>query len=458
MRKLSIYLKVVAFLETLTPKANHILIALSGGPDSVALTYLLQEIQQQKWPNLKLHLAHLNHQLRGIESETDEQFVQQLAQQLNIPLTIERQDIAQQQRLAGTNLEATARQSRYQFLQKVAHEISATYIATGHNMNDQAETLLMRLLRGAGPTGLVGIYPILTHKHHKNIETTIIRPLLQTSRSDIEAYLLKQNITSCLDSSNLSLDFTRNKIRLKIIPELMTINPKVVETLSRTTDILREEFADRLTEEQTSVDQPLTVANLTTCSLAERYERLRQAIKQVKGDLKRIAARHLYAVDALLLPGKSGKRVPLPGGLEVIREFNNIVIRRTLSNKPLKVQQVELGRTSIIGQLSLGFESITLASECVKDGWQVSVDLEKVGSTILVRSRQPGDRYLPVGHSTPIKVKDLMMAKHIGVSERNNWPVCTTLTGEIIWLPGLPVSQAFMSDATTAHFAIIWVK
>ena len=243
MSKLLLNQQVWLFIQSnqMFNETATVLIAVSGGPDSVALVLVLKEIQELYCPQLKIHLAHLNHLLRGKESENDEEFVRNFASQNNLALTIDRLAVAEIAK--GTNLEATARELRYQFLQKTAQSIGTNIIATAHNLNDQAETFLMRLIRGAGVSGLSGIKPVLKVNYFKSAldysTVNIIRPLLSTSRPDIEKYLLEKKQMACVDSSNFSTKLTRNKIRLELLPKILEINPQAISAIARTSEQLR---------------------------------------------------------------------------------------------------------------------------------------------------------------------------------------------------------------------------
>src|SRR5262249_31950574 len=227
---------------------DRVIAAVSGGPDSVALANLLCEIRKERWPALQLRLAHLNHRLRGEESGRAEAFVAELALGLGLELTVERVPVAELRE--GRNLEEAARIHRYRFLQRVAEETHSAVVATGHNMNDQAETLLMRLLRGAGTAGLAGIRPTADIKSLigseesdglENYSCRVVRPLLSITRDEIELYLNERGVKARIDSSNLSTRITRNRIRLEIMPRLLEINPRATEAIARAAEILRED-------------------------------------------------------------------------------------------------------------------------------------------------------------------------------------------------------------------------
>ena len=216
---------------------EKVLVGVSGGPDSIALLYILHDLQEEL--DCKLHIAHLNHKLRGEESDADAEYVKEHSKILNLPITIEEIDVSGM--LAkGESLESGARRIRYAFYQEAMASVNASKVALGHNADDQAETVIMRLIRGSGAQGLCGIPPIR--------DGVFIRPIIGIERAEIEKYLQSLNISPRIDSSNLSWDYHRNRIRLDLLPALRhDYNPNISNTLQQTADILRAED-DLLTE------------------------------------------------------------------------------------------------------------------------------------------------------------------------------------------------------------------
>jgi tRNA(Ile)-lysidine synthase len=227
--------QVWAFSERHTLLRPHmrIVVAVSGGPDSLCLLHLLHQLAPRL--NLRLQVAHLDHQLRP-ESVDDARFVAQLAAAWGMPATIRQEDVAALARSSRTSMEAAGRIARYRFLATTAHETGAHAIAVGHTADDQAETVLLRLLRGAGPHGLAAMRP-------KRLEAgiPIIRPLLETTRSEVEAYCAEQGLAPRYDRSNEAPDFLRNRVRGYILPLLKTYNPSIVAALGRTARLCAEE-------------------------------------------------------------------------------------------------------------------------------------------------------------------------------------------------------------------------
>lgn len=471
MQKTLLYKEVWQFAKThkMFDQNSSILIALSGGPDSVALVSLFIEIQKNLFPSLKLSLAHLNHLLRGDESYRDEAFVYNFAEKVNLPLTTKQLPVEEIAR--GANIEATARHLRYEFLQETATKIGATSIATAHNLNDQAETFLMRLIRGAGIRGLSAIKPVLKLKTLTNSSTSqlpIIRPLLNTNRNKIENYIVEKNLPVCIDSSNFSTKFTRNKVRLEIIPKLLELNPKALEAIARTT-VLLTEWEESLAESllpTTSTNESnikLSISSLKSLAPVLRHQKLRNTIEQIQGKLHRLTATHIFSIDNLLLEGKSGKKIVLPGQLEVLREFDDIIIRPKTSSTFTKNKETTteffLGQTYEGSIFSITYQEITIEEQTkYSQRFYVLLDIDKVGETLKIRNRKPGDSYQPLGHQKQEKLKNLMIEKRIVISQRDDWPIITTLKDKIVWVPKLAIAAEFAANSKTRRFAIIIAK
>jgi tRNA(Ile)-lysidine synthase len=475
MKKTPLFIEVWELMtkyRMATPSSN-ILIAFSGGPDSVALTSLLKEIQTNISPEIKLHLAHLNHLLRGEESQRDEMFAYDFARDFDLPLTTSQIDVAKLAR--GTNLEAKARELRYKFLQTTAQEIKADVVATAHNMNDQAETFLMRLIRGAGIKGLTGIMPVLNLNldiENPDIKKIpIIRPLIKTKRNFIEKYIEEKQLKVCIDSSNFSTKFTRNKIRLKILPEVLEINPKAIEAISQTAEMLNQWqeilTIDQKPDQKKAIRGEIKIHLEEICNLAQvqRHQLLRDTIEKIQGKIQ-LTSKHIFSIDTLLNKGKSGKKIFLPQNLEIAREFDHIIIRQKkhleekFGAEDLESFELELNGSWKGKNFSIFYKNFDpkVANTNYVKGMFAIVDLDKVGEKLKIRFRLPGDKYIPLRHQSNEKLKTLMIEERIPLSERSLWPIVTTLEGEIIWAPKLALAAKFAANSKSSHFAIITAK
>jgi len=297
---------------------DSIVIGVSGGPDSVALLLLLNALKKEH--KLKLHIAHLDHMLRRGSSK-DTAFVEKLAKKLNVPLTIAKINVKE---LAKTgSLEEIARNVRLAFLFKVAKDLKAKKIALGHNLDDQAETVLMRIIRGTGLYGMAGILPT---RKIGNFE--IIRPLIEIRRNEIESFLKKKQIRACQDPSNLDEIYFRNKIRHKLLPQLeKDFNPNIRETLSVIAQSVSQDYNYLRKQAYAAIVQMGNRINL------DKFQRLHPAIQrlvlrlkitQIQGNTRRITFQHIKEIEDLIRNRPKNSIVDLPKGISVVKKGNTI--------------------------------------------------------------------------------------------------------------------------------------
>jgi tRNA(Ile)-lysidine synthase len=303
---------------------DRVLVAVSGGADSTALLDALARWKKSE----NLFVAHLNHLLRGAESDADEAFVREMAARLVLPSVIARENIAACAAREKQNLEATARRVRYDFLRRAAEASQATVIVTGHTRDDQVETILLRLLRGTSAAGWRGIEAEIALRN----SLRLLRPLLDITRAEVLAHCAAYQLTFRHDSSNESAAFTRNRIRHELLPLLETFNPAIHATLVRVAaqiseddDFLQAEaarWAEGLTEAGALNFQPLLKLHP-----ALRRRVLRHWVQNQRGDLRRISTAHLLSVDNLICQGDGGSYVELPGGWQVERRRNQLKLQ-----------------------------------------------------------------------------------------------------------------------------------
>ena len=307
-----------------------VVVGVSGGADSVCLLRILMTLQQSL--DITVHVAHLNHMLRGSESDGDARYVSRLAKRLALPATIESRDVKAYQAAHRLSLEDAARQVRYRFFAEVAQEVGASRVAVGHTADDQAETILMHLVRGAGPAGLLGMRPLTIWTSPGAAGLTVIRPLLAVSREETRAYCRQHRLIPREDSTNLSLSPFRNRIRQELVPLLQAYNPRIGEALIRTSDTLAMDLA--FLEECVSEIWPgvarkedgvivLDLASVVSLHPAVQRHLLRRATREVLGDLEDIELKHIEQMrDGLTL--RKGKRVVLPRRLVLSVEGRKI--------------------------------------------------------------------------------------------------------------------------------------
>jgi tRNA(Ile)-lysidine synthase len=309
---------------------SKVLVAVSGGPDSVCLLYTLHNLRSRL--NIHLHIAHLNHQLRGTESEADAAYVSSLASRLGIPVTIENRDVAGYQIRHRLSLEEAAREVRYHFLAQIARNIEAGYVAAGHTLDDHVETILLHILRGTGMRGLRGLQPLQLLRFNGQ-ELTVVRPLLEVRREETEKYCANLQLVPCQDASNLSLALLRNRVRRELLPLLQNYNPGIRESLLRISCIARDDLlyleaaADEAWQAIADKQQNTVIFDkVPFIKLAPALQRqlLRRAINELLGTLKDIETRHLREYCCFEQTG--GKRIILPEGLVFSIEYNRYLL------------------------------------------------------------------------------------------------------------------------------------
>ena len=327
----------------LLAKGDTVVIGISGGPDSVALAEVFRRLVPRY--RLTLHLAHLNHALRGRASDGDEQFIRRLAMEWEIPLSVARRETRKSRR-PGESLEEVARNQRYAFFEEVAAHVGATKLAVGHHQDDQAETVLMRIMRGAGLEGLGGMAPsqkspsvhrsrkLLTPSGSREGQTpfyTVIRPLLELTRVDIFEFLRATHLRWRKDASNEEMDFLRNKLRLKVLPFLARIQPAISRQLAQLGEVAREDeeyvngvvkkLAARLWRQPAKKGeaQPANIrlVALRDCHLSLQRRLIRYGLKRVVGDLRGFGFTHVEAVRQACRDNVP-RTVELPRGVKAV--------------------------------------------------------------------------------------------------------------------------------------------
>ncbi|MBM3789536.1 MAG: tRNA lysidine(34) synthetase TilS [Acidobacteria bacterium] len=415
-----------------------VLAAVSGGADSMALLHCLARLApRNRW---RLAVAHYNHCLRGAESDRDEEFVRESCSALALPFLVERGDIREMARKESANLEDQARRARYEFLRRAADRLGADKTATAHTKDDQAETFLMRLLRGSGLEGLSAIHPV--------VDGRIVRPFLDLSREAVMAYLCTISAPFREDASNLDRRYVRNRIRHELIPYLEAdFNPRLSDALAREALLAREASEYLIGQSRTAYqamrsalpgEVRLPVDGLMSLPPIIRKMVVRHAMRECRGSLRRISARQVDDALALCRPGGSGRRVPMPGGGAVAREFDRLVLRplRAAPAAPFRYALPVPGECLVpeahmTFHASLGEHRAPAPDEA---GIQrACMDPAALPRELIVRSRLPGDRYGGPGHR---KVKEVLCRARVPRDRRDLLPVVAA--GDfVVWIPGL---------------------
>ena len=429
---------------------DRVLAGVSGGADSVCLAVVLKEL------GYDVAVAHVNHGLRGAESDKDEEFTKELAGTLGVPFFATKVALlgpspaASALRLSRrplpggeANLEAAGREARRQFFSETAILGGYTKIALAHTRNDRVETFLMNLLRGSGSEGLVSMGPV---------SGSTIRPLIQAGRDEVEAYLTEKNQSWRTDSSNFDLGFARNRLRHAVIPELESrFNPSLIQTLARTVQILEAEdawmraVADQWLSEhgrKEDTDFLIPAAELKSAPAGLVRRILRTALRLAGSGLRDVSFDHIEAVRALLEEGKSGKFVQIPGGLQAAREFGRLVFRQAPAAWADYTYELKIPGEVHIPEVGKVFRAEIVEIEANQAlGQRVFVDGESIGLYVTIRNWKPGDYYRPVGLPAG-KLKKLFQRARIPRGHRMRWPVIVA-DSTIVWVASFPVSREF---------------
>ena len=454
--------------QHLVPEKQKLVVAVSGGPDSVCLLHILVKLREKL--GISLHVAHLNHQLRGADAEADARYVADLARQLDLPATIERRDVKAYQVKQRLSLEEAAREVRYTFLAQVARSIETDRVAVGHTVDDHIETILMHLIRGTGTRGLRGLQPS-SQWQSPGIILTVIRPLLPVSREETADYCRYHQLKPRLDASNLSLSPLRNRIRQQLLPLLQSYNPQVVEALLRTARIAADDLAfldkevarlwSEIAREQGNTIILDKAKFVDFPSALQRYL-LRASIEKLLGNLKDIETRHIEEIMAAL-DKPAGKSISLPEGLIFSIEYDRYLLGTdTAALSPFPVLETEFalkvpGKTPLPGwqvtatiinqqgESERGEAPLThfpppFLSERDKggglpDNLTAYFDLDKAGRKLTIRARQPGDQFHPLGMDQPKKLNQFMIDSKIPHAWRRRVPIVCS-PEHILWVVG----------------------
>ena len=439
-------------------------VAVSGGADSVALLHILFELRP-RW-DLRLRILHLDHQLRGAESRQDAQFVAEVARRLGLEAEIGEVDVGRLAQESGDNLEQAARLARQRFFRGFLEAGVVGRVALGHTRSDQAETVLFRLLRGAGTAGLAGIRPVS--------EDGIVRPLLGVDRAEVEEFLRGRGIAWREDSSNRDTRFDRNRIRHQLLPELTREwNPALPETLANMATLARDEEGyweieiNRLAGRLLTVKSPAILFRCDSVAelpLAVARRLVRRAVSEAKGDLRRIDFSHIEQILDLTRSGAGDGRIQVPG-LDVIRSFE--WVRMAPPEADAGSHDYRL-RLSVPGRFRIPGTESAICLEL--PGGETAYDVEKRGyntvrgsvldwglipATLELRNWRPGDRFHPARQGRPEKMKTLFQKARIPSWDRRGWPIITS-GDTIIWTRRFGVAEGYAPSPDCRQVLRVW--
>jgi tRNA(Ile)-lysidine synthase len=457
--------KVLAFIhshELLAP-GDRVLVAVSGGPDSVALLHLLYDLRD----DLQLHVevGHLQHGIRGAEAREDARLVAELAAKMELPFHLKEINLLQIKSAAGKgNLEALARDERYRFFAAVARKRRLSKIATAHTQDDQAETILMWFLRGSGRKGLGGMSPahrLAGTNTGPNSRVVVIRPLLDISRAEIEEYLNEKRLAFRIDHSNQDPSFLRNWIRLELVPRLKEkMDRNLPSRLAQQAKLIREEdeLLDAFTEaalSETKNAEGVDRRSLLKHRRAMQRRLLRLWIEETRGHLRALDFQHVEALLDLIQAGPPQSRLAIPGGWELIREYETLRLQKR--SRGLKQSCACYSYELRVGEdLHIREAGLTIAAREILpplpsppvDLMEVFFDRAAFAGRLTMRNFRPGDRLQPLGMRGHKKVKDFFIEKKIPLSVRASLPLLV-LGNEVIWIPGYGRSEVGKVTAQT---------
>lgn len=437
---------------------EHVLVAVSGGADSMALLLSLLALSAEF--GLSLTAAHLNHGIRGNEGDEDEAFVREMSERLGVSFVSERVELRKEALEARRNLEELARERRYDFLARTAAANGAARIAVGHTRNDQAETVLFRFLRGAGLQGLSAIHPI--------VDGVVIRPLLDCSRESILDYLIGKGISHRDDTTNNDLHYSRNRIRRELLPYLeKNLNPGIVATLARESLLARESWAFIEEEARRAYQQihtctaegvSLQVRRLLELHPALAKQTLRHALRECFGSLRGMAAVNIESLLDLCRSGKSGARVELPHGRLALRQFDELLLLGETPIPGLSFRyELRIPGVCHVTEAGVTFRTFPSAAPDRPLGGAATrafLDPSPLPETLVVRSRTPGDRYGGPGRR---KVKKMLIDRKVPISERLSLPMVVA-GNDVIWIPGFNPAAPYQARPGAPHCIVIEVE
>lgn len=452
----------------LLPSGSRVAVALSGGADSVALLFALRELAEAERFQV-VGAAHLNHQLRGADADADAEFCRALAAGLGMPIEIERADVAACARDTGTSVEHAAHVARHAFFERAAERLGANAVAVAHTKDDQAETFLLRLLRGAGPRGLSGIHPR---------SGIVVRPFLETSRPDVREFLRGAGIAFREDASNADLSIPRNRIRHELLPLLETrFSPGIVDVLDREAAIAREDV------EYLEGAARAAAARLVSCTargveidadalMAEPAAVVRRVIRvaqQLAAGADRFIGFDAGESVRRFVVSKSTGQLDLPGH-RVNRRGGAVVLTRSRGREKPEPAADFMYHLEVPGQVAVPEAACAISADprAVPAGrsagelWHLSgrsneavIEARELAGPLAVRNRRPGDTFRPLGLNGRKTLQDFFVDAKIERFEREITPVIVDSAGQIVWIAGLALAEEFRVTEATKDVVIL---
>lgn len=459
------YKKVMSYIKdnNLIKSGDKVLVALSGGPDSVCLLNILYNLKDEL--NIEIGAAHLNHLLRDEDAFKDEEYVKTLCKSLNIDYFVKRVDINRYSKYKRVSSEMAGREARYNFFDDILKNEGYTKIATAHNANDQAETILFRLMRGSGIEGLCGI---------KKSRDKVIRPILCLSRKEVEEYIDKNNLKPRIDKTNFEKIYNRNKIRLDIIPYIKeNFNEDIIQTLNRMSVLLQKdnEFIENSAR---SLYEKYCIETLNYFIIKKDMFRKEDAIvtRVIRYALTNFSKthydfemKHIYEI-CHLAKNSSGKSIDLPNKIYAENIYGDIYIKERINiNNIDSTQEILLKKDNVDGKGIL-FNNRNIEFKLLKNDANLNLnqsslikyfDFDKISNVISLRNRKNGDKMVPFGMKGSKKIKDLFIDMKIPKEERDCIPLLC-FDGNISWIVGMRISEEYKVTNKTKNILKVMVE
>lgn len=434
-------------------KGEKIIVALSGGPDSMSLLHCLNALKAKY--DITLYAAHVNHMLRGEDSDNDERACREFCETLGIEFFSKNMNIDIISKEKNISHEMAGREVRYEFFMELLHRHNANKIALAHNLNDQAETILMRLMRGSGVEGLIGIKPVR--------DDIFIRPLINTKRIEIETYCKENNLPVRIDKTNFESIYSRNKVRLELIPYMEeNFNSDIITTLSRMSSIMSidnnflEENSSKLFQKycDTNEERVIIYKDAFNLHYAMLNRIIRKAMLYIKGNMYNIESIHIQNI-IQIQKGETGKTTKIPGEILASNVYKDIhLVKEQHQSGKEKTKDFSVDLTlgeNIVPELKSNFTlRVIKREEYSKIKYKEDTkyfDFDKINN-ISIRFRQEGDKFSPIGMNGSKKLKDLLMDLKIPRDKRDNIPLLC-FDEHIGWIIGYRISEKFKVNNQT---------
>ncbi|MDP4108561.1 MAG: tRNA lysidine(34) synthetase TilS [Bacillota bacterium] len=423
---------------------KRVLCAVSGGADSMAMLVCLSELSEAL--GITVAAAHLNHMLRGAESDRDEAFVRDYCRDNGIPFYCERIDVNKESKRLGKGTEDAARSARYLFLERAREALSCDLIATAHTSNDNLETMLLNLSRGTGILGLCGIPPV---------RDRIIRPIIDVKRIETEEYLTGKGVGFVTDSTNLENKYARNKIRNNVLPQLVSAQPAVIDSARKASDILRQDADFIMTEVRKLAEKAKTEENAVSFSAREfalahpavSGRALRLLYERLTGSAGELSAAHAAAVLKLCAGKHPSKKISLPGFICAERRNEELILSKgepEFAGIP-EIQLLSYGKYDINGtNYFLEYKKAEETQKIYNLSQTFFIDCGKINGCLIVRSRKEGDAIKLPGRGTKT-LKKLFIEEKIPLKMRALIPVVADST-RVVAVCGFGADQFFESQ------------